>query len=288
MRKSPLFGRDAAMKNWIAGCALIVVTQGTSQALAASEPDCRLYTETHMQGESLDFVATDRAGSVPALTMPFDTRLGSLWMREGFALETYDAARFQGSFTTWAPAADDTRYHASEGGYYVNLSELPSIPRIASLRCRALGGDLLNLGISSYIRLHAYNGVRLDWRSGGNHPNHKWVEITAQGGRRTLVVHEDNTYGINASDYILDLDAGSIQVTLTRSPGLRREDIVPLPTRESSAAARLAYMGALWNMADAVRVIAEGNDVGYFVVPPKPELREVTQFLRSMIDNQQI
>jgi hypothetical protein len=134
-----------------------------------------------------------------------------------------------------------------------------------------------------YMTLRTFGEERLNWISGGNHPNHKWVELKVQDGSRRLIIHDDNTYGTIRTDYSLDVDQGTIDVTMVRSPGISLEEAFTLPVYDSAISARLSYTGALNHMIEIVGKVAEGNDLGYVVLPPRPELQETQNFLKELM-----
>jgi hypothetical protein len=83
-------------------------------------------------------------------------------------------------------------------------------------------------------------------------------------------------------DYSLDVDNGTIVVTMVRSPGISQEESLPLPVYDSGVIDRLAYTGALHHMVEIVAKVSEGNDLGYVVLPPRPELNETQAFLKEL------
>lgn len=143
--------------------------------------------------------------------------------------------------------------------------------------------DTITPGLVPYMKLRTFGEERLSWLSGGNHPNHKWVEITVEPDGRRLVVHEDNTYGTVRMDYSLDVDSGTIEVTMVRSPGISQTETLTLPVYDSGVIDRLSYTGALHHMVEIIAKIAEGNDLGYVVIPPRPELSETEAFLKELM-----
>ena len=277
------------MKSILIGCALGIAAQLSlsSWALAAADPSCKLFSKSDMQGESLDLLSQDSGGSAATIVQPWVDELGSLWLRDGYVLETYDQSQFDGKLTTWDASLIRPQFHTAVGGSYVNVSELGSGAKIGSYRCRVAGTLMSRPGLSPFSTLHAYNNIRFDWRSAGNHPNHKWVELNEIDGRRTILVHKDDTYGINATDFVLDVDSGLMSMKERRSANVHLSEDLTLPTYESSVIFRLAYAGGLWEMLDIVQSVAQKNDIGFFLFPPKPELHEVENFLRQVLSRVQ-
>ena len=274
------------MKMIFVHTALLLSAILSSVAVAQSGDNCVIFNKTDMQGDKKAIMASsdDFTSSAGVLDENWAQKIKSIWVKNGYILETYSAGRFGGTLTTFVGAPSDGRYRASSDGFYTNVSDLLANQPIASYRCRAQGAPLVNLGICSYCALHSYNNVVFKWIGGGNHPNHSSVEIRDVNGQRTLRTHDDYTYGIYKNDFVLNLDTGAISIKLDRDRDVGAvEETLQKPARdEASVATRLAYYGAIKYMTGILSRVAKGADMGNFVQPPKPELKEWEDTLDSM------
>lgn len=193
----------------------------------------------------------------------------------GLALCFVTSLASSSAFTEEASPYDGTK----DNGTAENATD----PIISSSASSEAEEDFITPGLVPYMKLRTFGEERLSWLSGGNHPNHKWVEIKIEDGVRLLIVHEDNTYGTVRMDYILDIDHGGIEVSMVRSPGISQKETLTLPVYDSGITDRLSYTGALYHMVEIVAKVAEGNDLGYVVLPPRPELNETEAFLKELM-----
>jgi hypothetical protein len=258
--------------------ALVSLLGGQAFAGAdfASSADCVLFLGD-AAAPRVEKRASEEDNAVDELSSQETAAIGLAWVREGAVLDTYNVKRYRGEQSTYAFDSYDPRYEHAAGGAFVHLNAFGNAAdrAVASFRCRPLGDELPRSPLAPYAKLRSLGG-RLTWLSGGNHPDNKWVELSQESGLHRLKVHTDHTYGINRVDWVLELDSGRL-VKTSKLDGPR-----PTKVEEFSAVTEAwAFVEELKAMEEVASVIQPGVDYGYFVLPPKPELRLVLEFLRS-------
>ncbi len=250
--------------------ALSLAALAVSLPSAAYAADCRLFSEKDRGGLSFDADApapgTD-AGHSGLSRLP-DTitkdHVKSIWLRKGYALQTFRGTDFQGlAWTdTFIPRTGDTIYVPVDDGYLINVGDFNSL-EVRSLRCfRApdvtknvrMGGQY---GGNGY-RLDFYNDAKFAYSSGSR----EWtastdLTVTSVDGKAILSLTQDMTRYTRTNGgpgvppeytkitYQLDLDSGVITVNDNGSkfPG---NTVLPVGTDNVSS---FAYDAALNHMA---------------------------------------
>jgi hypothetical protein len=264
---------------------LALAIQVTITTLAFADPDtaCKLFSKSDMEGDTIELTPQDTGTAGASFEAAWNGDAGSIWLKNGFVLETYENNRYLGSMTTWGKVQRGGEFRDTDGGSYVNIRDFSPQVKIGSYRCRALGSPLVRPAIAPFAKLHLFNDTKFMWRSAGNHPDHKWVEIRQVEGQRILSVHMDDTYGTHFMNVVLDLDSGEMRVDEMGGGGSRMTMLLPWPKDGTPLEEKLAYRGGLWEMVDVVSVVASKNDIGFFLFPPKPELEEVEAFLKMLL-----
>lgn len=263
--------------SWFASLSLVMALP--ARADWDTTADCLVFAQEHADGAYQAARAHDSSASAWLLNPELRDKVASIWVREGFSLETYSETKFRGQRREWRIDERDVRYHHKEDGVYANLNEFSdntTAPNVASLRCRSLGTSLPPSPLCPDCALNSYPG-RFEWSSAGNHPNRAYVSIRKKGDAGEIISHDDHTYGINATDLALDLSDGKLVVRLTRPPGAPLEKTLTAPRAGDGHLTE--YRDLIVHMKTIVDLTARGVDNSYFVIPPKPELTEVLYFL---------
>jgi hypothetical protein len=264
-------------------CFIISILYASS-LWADDSRNCALFTSENMLGKQKDLSAIrEQEGTSHVVEAPFAQNISSVWIKNGSVLELYQGAGYQGALLTLQYSPDDHRLMSAEEGVFANLKDFDFDKSVKSYRCRLAGEPMSPPALMPYATsLMAYNQTRFTWRSAGNHPDHKYAEIKQKDGKRTLWIYEDSTYGINANEYTLDLDSGTITIKYRRVGGVQNTEELAKPSLTDKFILKLAYAGALGEMESNLVTIAAGLNVGYYILPPKPELRPIIQQIASL------
>lgn len=233
---------------------------------------CRLYREPNLQGEAWSIATTSEKPFAAELSPAWLGQFSSVWLRQGYVLEAYRDKNFQGASISLGTAS----LGSDAEGLAVNLASVNFDKTIASLRCRPQGQKMqLPSGELDWVE-----GAHFQWQSGGNHPNHKSLDLQTLAGDATLLIHADNTYGINRQDYRFNLRLLSVHVELVSMGGQHAQydfALADLPTHPE-------FQQYLESAAADLDVLAEGYSLfPGMVEPPKPEVTALAAYLRALL-----
>jgi len=248
--------------------------------------DCVVFSGTTIDAPKIEVSAVDGADFVKEVHTAASASVNALvWVRDGMVLEAYRQPLFGGPVFSYTgteaalPSGASASAERFEDGSLIALQTGLSEPDqggIASLRCRKVGEQLPASRLAPAVTLRSLPG-RLAWVSGGNHPDHKWIELNRRNGATILTVHSDSTYGINRADWVLDLDSTALTITVSVRGDRGQPEVV---TSELLPKDVGLYVEALDAMRREVEVLMIGNTSSSYTVAPKPELGEVAYFLR--------
>lgn len=233
------------------------------------EADCAFFEHADRQGASWTAAVNGKDPYSATLTNWWQDRASSVWVRPGFVLEAYTEQAFQG---TRLDVSSDLAT-ASAGGYSVNLDAFGFNDQVSSYRCRP-AGQIKTLSRGTVLWLEA---VPYSWLSGGNHPDHKTLDMRTEGQDLIVRVHADHTYGTSRQDYEVNLTQGKVHVEFLSS-GLARgvADFDLL-----LASMRPDFKLTLQELIQHLQILAQGY-ASYppRVEPPKPELQSLINYLQ--------
>jgi hypothetical protein len=250
------------------------------QAFAASayadvsraEADCILFEHTNRQGSLWTAQADGKDPSSPKLTAWWQDRASSVWVRPGFVLEAYPEADFQGERIDLSSDLPNAVPVAE--GHGINLEELNFNDELSSYRCRP-AGEIRILERGSVLWLE---GAKYSWISGGNHPNHKTVELIEENGDLVVRVLADDTYGSNRQDFLINLSRSQLSAKFSVDAYAEGQAGFDL----TLATARPDFQLMLKEVIANIQTVAEGyQSYPPIVEPPKPELQSLIAYLKS-------
>jgi hypothetical protein len=254
---------------------LLQAAAGTAHAdITPQEADCVLFEHANRQGAAWTSQATGKDPFSPNLTSWWQDRASSVWVRPGFVLEAYLEPGFKGRRVDLS--ADVPGAVLTENGSSINLDGVEVNDQLSSYRCRP-AGETRALERDSVLWME---GARYSWLSGGNHPNHKDLEMITLGSDLIVRVHADHTYGSNRQDFEVNLGSSKVRAKFSVAGYAEGEAEFDL----TLASARPDFKIMLEEVIENIQTVAEGY-TGYppVVEPPKPELQSLVRYLQTFI-----
>jgi hypothetical protein len=263
----------ADMKHCLLFACCLQALSGTIYAdISATEADCVLFEHTDRQGSLWTAQADGKDPSSPKLTAWWQDRASSVWVRPGFVLEAYREPDFQGGRIDLSSELPNAMPAAE--GYAINLEDMNFNDELSSYRCRP-GGEHRLLERGSVLWL---DGAKYSWISGGNHPNHKSVEMAVENGDMIVRVHADHTYGTNRQDFVINLSRSLVSAKFSVDGYAEGQADFDL----TLAAARPDFRLMLKEIMENIQTVAEGyKSYPPIVEPPKPELQSLIVYLKT-------
>lgn len=260
------------MRHLLFAFSLQAAAGPTLADISPRDADCILFEHVNRQGATWTAQAEGKDPFSPKLTEWWQDRASSVWVRQGFVLEAYLEPGFQGQRVDLN--ADVPGLSSADNGYVMNLDALGVNDQLSSYRCRRLGETkILERGTLQWIE-----GAKYFWLSGGNHPNHKSVELITEGTDLIVRVLADNTYGTNRQSFELNLTTSKLRALFTVSGYAEGEANFDL----NLATARPDFKMMLSEAIAAISSVAEGYTTYPPVVePPKPELQSLIAYLQT-------
>ncbi len=257
--------------------SLILALSSSAYGNFLSEnPDCAFFEKADLEGAYWTSRVGDKDPNSAQLDTWWQDRATSVYVKSGYVFEAYSEKNFSGR--SLALDAQDPIGEAYGQGAIFDLRNLEFAGQLSSFRCRPRGEELaFKAG-----RIFWFEGQRYNWRSGGNHPDHRWLEMQTINGERVLRIHADNTYGINRQDYLVNLSKESVHVEFVQSGMTKASTDFDL----QMGLMRDDYRLMVLELREHVKAIAMGRAQDPWAPePPKPELLDLVDYFSRFIKN---
>ncbi|MFW7379583.1 MAG: hypothetical protein ACOH5I_12290 [Oligoflexus sp.] len=251
---------------------LLLATPHAHADFLDENPDCAFFEYTDLGGAFWTSMVKQKVPYSYGLNDWWNDRASSVWVRKGFVFEAYADTGFQGQRLSLS-SDDDYAFPLADGAY-VNFYEYNFSSNLSSFRCRLAGETMA----TDEGELQWVEGQRYHWRSAGNHPHHKWLEMQRSNGDYLVILHSDHTYGINQEDYIINLTQKHIEVKIMAN-GFAKADL----SFDFWMSTFQDQFGIYFQkISDHIATIAAGYDYqrAGSIEPPKPELLSLVEYMK--------
>ncbi len=238
------------------------------------DADCAFFEKAGLEGSYWTAHIAKQDSLSPELDAWWQDRALSVYVRDGFVFEAYADVHYNGR--SLSLDARDPAGQAYGSGTAFDLRSFDFAGQLSSYRCRPRGEEIQ----LKNTNLFWFEGQRYTWHSGGNHPDHRQLEMHTENGQLILLIHADNTYGINRQDYTVNLSSNTVHANYEQSGMAKASTDFDL----EMGLMRDEYRSIVIELREHVRALAAGRPQDAFVPePPKPELLPLVDYLSRYI-----